>query len=426
MLCSSALLTILSFWPTAHRSAVAAEAGPAGQPRPVLVVPARAAALYVAVDLPREKLPTPPEGPWQLAELDVRGRTGDRLPAQLVPLLSADGTPAAEHGRLVADIPPRAGAALRRFRLEPAPLADVQPADAQPNGWRFEPDRGRSLKLSDGGRPVLVYNYGTITNHSVPPSDGRRSRACYIHPLWGLEGECLTDDFPKDHYHHHGVFWTWPHVTIDGHEYDLWVNQGIRPEFVAWLGRQSGPAAAVLGVENGWFVGDRKVMIERVWLRVTAAARDERALDLDFTWIPVDRPITLRGAEGKSYGGLTMRFAVQAEKDSTITVPGGSGSADLPDTPLPWADLTAKFPGASAPSGAAIFVPLEHPDYPPTWLTRHYGPLCIGWPGVKGQTFPPGKPIHLSYRIWIHRAAVSPQQLKLAYQAYTTEVQWQE
>ncbi len=295
----------------------------------------------------------------------------------------------------------------------------------QPAAWRFEAEGGRSLKLSDGGRPVLTYNYGTITKASVPASDGRRRRACYVHPLWGLQGECLTADFPKDHYHHHGVFWTWPHVTIDGHDYDLWENRGIRPEFVGWLGRQSGPAAAVLGVENGWFVGGRKVMIERVWLRVSRAARDERALDLDFTWIPVDRPITLRGAEGKSYGGLTVRFAVRSEKDSTITVPGGSGSADLPDTPLAWADLTARFAGAAAPSGAAIFVPLDHPDYPPTWLTRHYGPLCIGWPGVKGRTFPPGKPIHLSYRIWIHRTAVSPEQLKLAYQAYTTEVRWQ-
>lgn len=48
-----------------------------------------------------------------------------------------------------------------------------------------------------------------------------------------------------------------------------------------------------------------------------------------------------------------------------------------------------------------IFVPPSHPAYPPTWLTRHYGPLCIGWPGVKDKTFPPGKPIRLSYRLWI-------------------------
>ena len=64
------------------------------------------------------------------------------------------------------------------------------------------------------------------------------------------------------------------------------------------------------------------------------------------------------------------------EKDSTITVPAGTSAKDLPDTPLPWADLTCKFAGAKQPSGAAIFIPRDHPDYPPTWLTRHYGPCA--------------------------------------------------
>ena len=157
------------------------------------------------------------------------------------------------------------------------------------------------------------------------------------------------------------------------------------------------------------------------------ATPTQRAIDLDFTWIPVDRPITLRGAEGKSYGGLTVRFAVKNEKDSTITVPAGTSSKDLPDTPLPWADLTARFAGAKHPSGAAIFIPRDHPDYPPTWLTRHYGALCVGWPGVNGKTFEPGKPIHLHYRIWIHAATVDLAALKAAYEACLaeTEAHWE-
>jgi len=131
----------------------------------------------------------------------------------------------------------------------------------------------------------------------------------------------LTDDFSRDHYHHHGIFWTWPHVGIDGKEYDIWVGGNIKPRFVRWICRQAGPAAAVLAVENGWFVGDKKVMIERVWMRTSKVSEDSRALDLEFAWIPIDKPVTLRGAEGKSYGGLTMRFAVHNPKDALITVP---------------------------------------------------------------------------------------------------------
>ena len=258
---------------------------------------------------------------------------------------------------------------------------------------------------------MLAYNYGVITDAKVPKSDNRGSRACYIHPLWGLNGEVLTDDFPKDHYHHHGVFWAWPHVEIDGEKHDLWMYKDIQQQNVSRLACDAGPLAAVLGVENGWFVGDKKVMIERVWVEVAKATPTARAIDFDFTWIPVDRPITLRGAEGKSYGGLTIRFAVKDQKQAVITVPSGAalpngaGAKDLSETPLPWADMTYPFAGAKQPSGAAIFVPRDHPDYPPTWLTRHYGPLCLGWPGVHGKTFPPGEPIHVRYRVWIHSAA---------------------
>lgn len=113
-----------------------------------------------------------------------------------------------------------------------------------------------------------------------------------------------------------------------------------------------------------------------------------------------------------------MRFAPGPAKATLITVPSGPAKDDLPDTPLAWADFTSQFAGAASPSGGAIFVDPGHPDYPPTWLTRYYGPLCVGWPGVHAKTFEPGKPIRLSYRLWIHKTAVDPSQLHAAYDAY--------
>ncbi len=265
---------------------------------------------------------------------------------------------------------------------------------------------------------MFVYNYGEITDEKVPAKDTRRTRACYVHPLWGLQGEVLTDDFPKDHYHHHGVFWAWPHVGIGEKQYDLWKYDNIKQQFVRWICRQSGPAGAVLAVENGWFADGKKVMIERCWMRTFSADEQSRSIDFQFVFIPVDNPITLRGAEGKSYGGLNMRFAVKDEKEAVITVPNGVAKKDLTEAPLPWADLTYPITSPSTPSGAAMFVSPEHPDYPPTWMARHYGILSIGWPGVKGKTFPPGQPIRLSYRIWIHKSAVSVADLEKAYAAY--------
>lgn len=281
-------------------------------------------------------------------------------------------------------------------------------------GFRFADMNDQSLGLWEGDWLVLVYNHGVITSTNAPAD---RARSSYVHPIYNLDGEVLTDDFPKDHYHHRGLFWAWPHVVSGSQETDLWLIKGVRQEFGRWLRRSAGKKQAVLGVENAWFAGERKIVREEVWLRVGPADVEGRALDVEFTFTPLKEPLTLRGAEGKSYGGLTLRFA-PFQGDTIITTPDGRTKDDLPIAHLPWADLSAQFTGTKAPSGAAIFIPPAHPDFPPEWLTRHYGVLCVGWPGVNARTFPPGKPIRCSYRVWIHRGVPEAARLQEVYAAY--------
>jgi hypothetical protein len=380
---------------------VAAERGP------TLVVPAAKTPLHVAAPLPTGTMVNPNRA-WNLVE---SGPSGVSVPAQVIPAMTLDGAKV-DRGEIVAVIPPRADAEKsRRFVLQMGPAADKPQA-----GFAFRELNDKSVELRYGDRPLFVYNHGVITDPKVPANDKRGSRAGYVHPLYGPDGEVLTDDFPKDHYHHHGLFWAWPHVGIDGKEFDLWMYENIQQRFVRWIAREAGPVAAVLAVENAWFVGDKKVMIERVWIRAFPPG-DSRRLDIEFVLIPVDKPVTLRGAEGKSYGGLNLRYRVQNEKQTTITVPAGRTKDDLPDTPLPWADLTYPFT-AKGRSGAAIFVDPSHPDFPPTWLTRHYGVLCVGWPGVKPKTFQPDVPIRLDYRVWIHRGDPRAAQVQQEFDAY--------
>ena len=284
----------------------------------------------------------------------------------------------------------------------------AEPAGA--GAFRFAEVSNQSLGLWEGGKPVFVYNHGVITRAGVPAD---RARSSYVHPLYGLDGEVLSDDFPKDHYHHRGLFWAWPHVSIGEQHYDLWMLQGIRHQFERWLQKSTSPQGAVLGVENGWYVGTEKVVTEKVWLRVPPAGQDERAIDLDFEWTPIRAPLTLAGAAGKSYGGLTLRFAPGT--NTAITIPAGLTTADLPMTNLPWADLTRRWQAEPVTSGAAIFVHPSHPDFPPQWLTRHYGVLCLGWPGVKPATFAPRESIHCRYRVWIHRGPATAGRLARAY-----------
>ena len=385
---------------------------------PILSVPIAETTLQLSIPLPKDFHPDA-AGHWQLVEKDL---PENRIAVQIVPSMLVDGTASETACSMLANIPPRKDTpAMRQYLLKPA-----QQNIAEKSVFQFQQIDDKSLKISESTTPVFVYNNGEITDEKVPSKDSRRTRACYVHPVWGLQGEVLTDDFPKDHYHHHGIFWAWPHVAIGDNQYDLWMYKNIKQQFVRWICRQAGPVGAVLAVENGWFVDGKKVMIERCWLRTFAADDSSRAIDLEFTFIPVDNPITLRGAEGKSYGGLNMRFDVKDAKKSLITIPSGPAKADLTETALPWADMTYPITSPSTPSGVAMFVSPDHPDFPPTWMTRHYGILSIGWPGVKDKTFPAGQPIRLSYRIWIHKSAVSVADLEKAYATYAlkNKVEW--
>ncbi len=320
----------------------------------------------------------------------------------------------------------------------------------QADGFRFEEQDDRQLSLFEGERPLLTYRYGVVVHENVPDSDLRRNAGCYVHPLFGLDGEVLTDNAPRDHYHHHGAFWTWPHVGVhqaDGtvRHYDLWTSDtDLKQHFVRWHRKTTLPDGALVDVENGWFVGKPedgdKIMTERVRIvahriQTSADGFRSRAVDFDFTWKPTDKAVSLRGSEGKSYGGFSVRFKpfiseetlkknprAEAQKNDSnvITVSDGErvygADTDLPETPLAWADYTSKFGGQNKQSGATIFVPRSHPDFAPTWLTRYYGALCVGWPGVDGKKFEPGEEIHLSYRIWIHDGRVTAEQINAAYE----------
>src|SRR5688500_12504099 len=285
------------------------------------------------------------------------------------------------------------------------------------DSFRFTNITGKSLALFEGTRPVLVYNHGVIQQPAGVPAN--RARSTYVHPIYGLDGEILTDDFPKDHYGHRGLFWGWPHVRIGAQYYNLWDLRGIEQRFERWLARDVSASAATLGIRNGWYVGDRKVVQEEVWLRATPSTRNERVVDVELKWTPLSEPLTLQGAEGKSYGGLTLRFAPRT--NTVITTQLGQSEKDLLVTRLPWADFSGRFGGRAEASGAAILVAPDHPDFPPEWMTRHYGLLCVGWPGVQPKTFQPGATIRCRYRVWIHRGAAKAERILQAYRAYEQE-----
>src|SRR5438034_8013655 len=75
---------------------------------------------------------------------------------------------------------------------------------------------------------------------------------------------------------------------------------------------------------------------------------------------------------------------------------------------------------------SGVFVHPEHPDFPLTWMTRHYGLLAVGRPGVTPKTFPADKPVTCRYRLLFHRGALQAAEIQKAYEACGATIKLQQ
>ncbi|MCM3869584.1 MAG: PmoA family protein [Pyrinomonadaceae bacterium] len=71
-------------------------------------------------------------------------------------------------------------------------------------------------------------------------------RGGYLHPIYSPSGRLVTDDYPPDHYHHHGIWFAWTKTQFDGGHPDFWnVGDGTgRVDFEAVDATWSGPVHA--------------------------------------------------------------------------------------------------------------------------------------------------------------------------------------
>lgn len=281
-----------------------------------------------------------------------------------------------------------------------------------------ESDSGR-LTIYENENPVLSYNFGMQLREGVSE---RYRRSTYIHPIYDLKGNVLTDDFPTDHYHHRGLSWMWPKIFVDSMRYDLWhiygqdgELNGIHQVFEKWIVKEVGPVCATIGAKNIWQLDNgQKIMDEWVYVKVYRAADSARAVDIKLTWKAI-APIGIEGQTKKGYGGLNLRFAPRKETQIFSNL-GKEEDSDLKK--LPWADQSAKFGDNNYFSGLSIFQQEDNNNYPAGWCLRHYGFLGVAWPGVERYNMKPGETISLSFRIWIHQGDVEDGKVESAYDIF--------
>ncbi len=266
-------------------------------------------------------------------------------------------------------------------------------------------ERKDGFQFLDEGREVMFYQ-------KAPKSDdGQHTAANYVHPVWGLDGEVLTQDFPPDHRHHHGVFWAWHQLWVgEKRAGDPWVNKDFLPVVKRTEVIEEGPVFATLRTTVDWtspLIVDESgkptsIVQETTQIRLFHATKDSQYIDFQISLRPLLEDVKIGGAENsRGYSGFTVR--VKPPDDMKIVDAKGPLSEDRIGTASAWADVSGRYGKNDALSGIAILSHPSLPEFPPRWLLRYYGMQNVVYPGREPITLSRKRPLVLRHRLVVHR-----------------------
>ncbi len=82
-------------------------------------------------------------------------------------------------------------------------------------------EKDERVAFSVGGNPVASF-VGKATELPRKEIEPIFLRGGYLHPLTTPTGNVVTDDYPKNHTHHHGIWTAWTNTVFQGRKTDFW------------------------------------------------------------------------------------------------------------------------------------------------------------------------------------------------------------
>lgn len=259
----------------------------------------------------------------------------------------------------------------------------------------------QGIELFEKGNPVFFYQ-------RKPKSyDGQYVCSNYLHPVYSIDGDTLTQEFPPDHPYHRGVFWTWHQLYVNDKSIgDGWINEGISQNVInAVTKKEKGNAEIYLDVmwKSSTFGDGKPFLKENTRIIVHSLQQGIRKIDFEITLNALVNGFQLGGsADEKGYGGFCAR--IKLPDDLVFTSEKGMViPQELQVTAGPWMDFSAGFGRRSGVSGLSILCHPDTPSFPEPWILRQKGSMQnIVFPGKERITIQMDKPVVLKYRMIIH------------------------
>lgn len=267
--------------------------------------------------------------------------------------------------------------------------------------------------ITDAGKKILFFQ-------TRPKSrDGKYTRAAYVHPLWDLDGNVLTEDFPDDHKHHRGVFWAWHQLAIGGKQIgDPWTCKDFLAEVREVSVAALDEGTLRLQVVSFWKSpewtdpkGKQKDIIEeRAVVLVQPVQRDARVIEFVIQLTAQEDDVRIGGSDDvKGYGGFSARLRSPDNLKFRLKF----GPVEPQRTSVeasPWLDMTAAFGEGSKLSGVSVLTHPSTPGYPQRWILRQKRSMQNPvFPGRETVAVRKDKPLAFRYRMVLHREEATPE-----------------
>jgi hypothetical protein len=271
-------------------------------------------------------------------------------------------------------------------------------------------NNGSPFTFKEGEQGMELFENGTaVYFYQKAPKVISEGYICnnYLHPLYSLTGDTLTEEAPPDHLHHRGIFWSWHQHYINGESIgDGWMMDGISKEVVEWETKTDRNKAS-LDVKVLWgssnFENGRVYLEEQTSIIVRPLKAGVRAIDFLISLRATVPGVSLGGSDDeKGYGGFCTRIKMPDDlvftsnnrpvKPQTLQIIAG-----------PWMDFSGSLGSGGEQHGLAILCHPDTPNYPAPWILRQKSSMQnIVYPGRDPVEISMDHPIKLKYRLILH------------------------
>ena len=284
----------------------------------------------------------------------------------------------------------------------------VQGCAQKKNDWSIE-ENAEGILIKEKQEHVLFYQ-------RAPKSmKGEFERSNYIHPLYGLDGGILTEDFPEDHLHHRGIFWTW-HQNYIGNKSvgDAWAIENFSWDVIDARATATNNSVLLETVVNWksplWLDNDGKekpFVTEKARVEIFAKKENYRVIDYQIEITALEDNFSIGGSEDeKGYSGFSWR--IKLPEDAKFE--GKNGDVEPTNLAIDagaWMNISGSLSQQGKKEGVVVISHASNPNHPQPWILRSKSSMQnAAFPGRERYDIPKNKPLMLKYRMVVFQGGL--------------------